>query len=235
MPILERHGFRGSFYVLPGMIERSLPAWQAAASRGHEIGNHTLRHPCSRNFSWVPPDARLEDYTLNRIEEELVAANGRLEEMFGSEPETFAYCCGRSYVGCGAKVQSYVPIVARHFAVGRGYMAEQHNDPMGCDLAQVFGVAMDETPIGLLRERIAQAKEAGGWLILVGHDVGLVPGRNRMRTATLKLLTDELARDPTLWVDTVANVGRHIAHARSMPSGAGPSWPRRKARRELCS
>lgn len=217
MPILESHGFRGSFYVLPGKIEPNLPAWQAAASRGHEIGNHTVRHPCSRNFSWVPPEAQLEGYTLTKIEEEIVTANRRLEEMFGAVPRTFAYCCGQSYVGCGAKVQSYVPVVARHFEVGRGYMAEQHNDPLGCDLAQVFGVPMDERPIGVLREYIAQAKEAGGWLILVGHEMAQVPGQNRMRPAILKLLAEELARDRTLWVDTVASVGRHVAAHR--PAG----------------
>ena len=56
--ILEQFGFRGAFYVVPslvgltsswdGDIARPLADWDAllsVASRGHELGNHTLSHP----------------------------------------------------------------------------------------------------------------------------------------------------------------------------------------------
>ena len=61
MPKLEQYGFHGTFYVNPGRAEsegprdssqlsgddyhekwaRQVPHWQAAAARGHEVGNHT--------------------------------------------------------------------------------------------------------------------------------------------------------------------------------------------------
>ena len=56
--VLERHGFRGAFYVVPSLVglsstwdgdkARPLADWDsllAVAARGHELGNHTLTHP----------------------------------------------------------------------------------------------------------------------------------------------------------------------------------------------
>ena len=47
-PDLEAVNLRGTFYV-PGhsrsLYER-MDEWRALAARGHEIGNHTVFHPC---------------------------------------------------------------------------------------------------------------------------------------------------------------------------------------------
>src|SRR5215213_3257591 len=64
IPVLDRHGLRGTFYVtytspkFPPVYDD----WRAAHARGHEIGNHSRRHPCSCNFHFIGDNA-LEDYT----------------------------------------------------------------------------------------------------------------------------------------------------------------------------
>jgi len=49
VPILDRHGVFGTFYVSPAGVEERLAGWRAAVARGHEIANHTFSHPCSGN------------------------------------------------------------------------------------------------------------------------------------------------------------------------------------------
>ena len=54
IPGLDNAGLKGTFYLNPGpgrphWLEQ-VPRWQAAAESGHEMGNHTSRHPCSCNY-----------------------------------------------------------------------------------------------------------------------------------------------------------------------------------------
>jgi|GEM_PF-2445841 len=51
IPELERHGYRGSFFIvaqwldLPATDERLAEMWQQVYRRGHEIGSHSYSHP----------------------------------------------------------------------------------------------------------------------------------------------------------------------------------------------
>jgi len=46
-PLLEKHGLRGTFYLSALTIENP-EAWKIVAAAGHELGNHSLFHPCRR-------------------------------------------------------------------------------------------------------------------------------------------------------------------------------------------
>src|SRR5206468_4230311 len=87
--LLDRFGVKATFYVVPSSVERRLDGWKQAVTSGHEIANHSLNHPCSGNFDWSRTKA-LEDYTLDRIQRELVDANGRIAALLGVTPESFA-------------------------------------------------------------------------------------------------------------------------------------------------
>src|SRR5882724_5237863 len=74
LDLLDRLGLRATFYVSPANFRQRVDGWRRAVAVGHEIGNHTRSHPCSGNFDWVG-DNHLEDWSLERMEEELDAAN----------------------------------------------------------------------------------------------------------------------------------------------------------------
>jgi peptidoglycan/xylan/chitin deacetylase (PgdA/CDA1 family) len=177
---------------------------------GHELGNHTLTHPCSGNFSWSRANA-LEEHTLASMEAELIGANAFIRDELGAPVSTYAYCCGQKQVGRGAGARSYVPLVAKHFAVGRGFRDESHNDPAYCDLAQAYGIDADSTPFETLRGWIDRAAESGGWVIFAAHDIA-DGARQCMPPAALDALCAHCA-DPAnrIWIDTVATVGAHVA------------------------
>jgi sialate O-acetylesterase len=101
MPLLEQHGYRGTFFVPVGAesFTRRLDDWRAAAGRGHELGNHTLFHPAVRGKSYITEGNAIENYTLDRMRLELEAANRILAGVDGRTSRTFAYPCCNSILG----------------------------------------------------------------------------------------------------------------------------------------
>lgn len=212
-PILDAHDVRATFYVSPGAVEKRLDGWRRAIAKGHEIGNHTISHPCTGNFPWSRANA-LEDYTLKRMEAELTGASAAIRKALGVVPKTFAYPCGQKFVGRAKLVKSYVPLVARHFLAGRGFPDETFNDPIFCDLAQLAGQNADGVSFEQFKLLINQAADAGGWVIFVGHEVGDAE-RQCVASSVLEALC-QYARDPVngLWIDTVEAIAIHVLEAR---------------------
>lgn len=214
LPILDTYGVKATFYVIPAQVEQRLAGWKKAVANGHEMGNHTLKHPCSGNFSWSRQKA-LENYTLAQMGRELDEASTAVERLLGVRPTTFAYPCGQKFVGRGPSVKSYVPLVAERFIVGRGAYDEVGNDPNFCDPAQATGVSLDGLDFDQTKQLIDKATAEGRWLIFFGHEVGSV-GHQTVATSTLESIC-RYANDPAngLWIDTVERIGKYIQHQRN--------------------
>ena len=135
LAFLDKYGVKATFFVVPAQVEERLEGWKQAVRQGHEIGNHSLLHPCSANFAWCRNKA-LEDYTLKKMRLELLECNKRIEELLGVRAEVFAYPCGQKFVGRGTNTKSYVPLISKMFVADRGWMYESPNDPVYCDSSQ---------------------------------------------------------------------------------------------------
>jgi hypothetical protein len=148
------------------------------------------------------------------METEILNANAECDRLLGVVPTTFAYPCGQSFVGRGEKLRSYVPLVARHFVVGRGAFSEVHNDPSFCDLAQVTGLDGDDKPFDYLEAMVDRAAAEGGWLVLFGHEVG--EGGHQITCADALDALCRYCLDPGngIWLDTVAAIGAYVKKAR---------------------
>ncbi len=99
IPALDSLGLKGTFYLTassPAFITRTA-AWKAAAQRGHELGNHSLFHPCLGNRpgrEWVTSEYDLNNYTVKRLTDELRFTNNLLTAIDGKTQRTYAYTCG---------------------------------------------------------------------------------------------------------------------------------------------
>ncbi len=219
LPLLDRYGVKATFYVTPARMKERLQGWKKAAAAGHEIGNHTLTHPCTGNFEWSRNNA-LEMFSLERIRREIVDANQEINGLLGVTPRTFAYPCGQKFVGQGMALKSYVPLVAEMFLAGRGWLDEGSNDPLFCDLSQALAVEADNHDFERIRPLIEQAAAQGRWLILAGHEIG---DGDKPQTTRVSLIESvcKYALDPShgIWIDTVANVASRVAAARERISG----------------
>jgi len=157
----------------------------------------------------------LEDYTLEKMSQQLDDSNAVIQQRLGVRAVTFAYPCGQKFVGRGPEMKSYVPLIGQKFMVGRGYMDEYYNDPVFCDLAQASGTAFDDTDYIDMVKHINKAAEQGGWVIFVGHDIG---HKAFQVTDTIALAAlCRYMRDPAngVWVDTVKNIGEYVVKQRA--------------------
>ena len=222
MPILDAHDARGTFYILPRCVEseQAARAWRAAAQAGHEMGNHTVTHPCSGNYGFARARA-LENLTLEQMAAELDGAQRVIDERLGVTPTSFAYPCGQRFVGRGVGVQSYVPLVAQRFGFGRAFRDESANDPAFCDPAQLFGVDFDGISVEELEPWLDATIAQGHWLVLAGHDVSDEPARQAIPARTLAWLCARAREDEALWLDTVSNVGACVMHRREAAPAEG--------------
>jgi beta-glucosidase-like glycosyl hydrolase/peptidoglycan/xylan/chitin deacetylase (PgdA/CDA1 family) len=223
LPILDKYGVRATFYVSPENIEQRLAGWKKALAGGHEIGNHTLTHPCTGNYPGFRERA-LEDMTLSLMAAEIDQAGAAIARLLSAQPRTFAYPCGETDVGRGRHVVSFVPLVAERFLAGRKWLSEDSNDPAFCDLAQLLSSESDGRRFAEIKPLLDRAASEGRWLILTGHEIGAA-GSQTTLAATLEELC-RYASDPKngLWIDTMARIGEYVSKSRSGTAGeAGPS------------
>jgi peptidoglycan-N-acetylglucosamine deacetylase len=207
--IFDQYGVKATFYVVPSSVKQRLEGWKKAVANGHEMGNHSVTHPCSGNFQWSRKNA-LEDYTLDKMRMELLSANKQIQELLGVKPEVFAYPCGQKFVGSGIGTKSYVPLIAELFLNGRGWMDEEPNDPGYCDMSQSTGIEMDGKDFEDILPILEKAKATGQWVILGGHEIG-EKERQTTRVEMLKKLL-EYAQNPAngIWIAPVGTVTKHI-------------------------
>src|ERR1700712_1686769 len=76
IPVLDSLSLKATFYLsgYSGALNKRIPEWRAIAKNGHELGNHTLYHPCigkrpGREF--VTADYDLNNYSIRRITDEI--------------------------------------------------------------------------------------------------------------------------------------------------------------------
>ncbi|MGA2072678.1 MAG: polysaccharide deacetylase family protein [Terriglobia bacterium] len=210
LDLLDKCGVKASFYVLPKAVKERLGGWKRAVAGGHEIGNHTMSHPCAGSYDWSV-DNPVENYSLQMIAKDIDDANTEIIRLLGVTPRTFAYPCGQLYVGRGRQAESYVHLVAERFIVGRGPNSDTINNPGLCDLSKVYGMAFNRMDYNGMLKQVSETVHRGWWTIFVGYEISDRKGSQVTATSALQALCRHIS-DPSLgiWVDTVEHVGRYI-------------------------
>ena len=214
VPILNQHGICATFYLNPREgFEVDLLPWREVASAGHEIGNHTVTHPCSANFPFISVLGRkaLEDMGLEEIEAEIVEAGRRLHEVIpGQGRVSFGYPCYQPFVGRGLTRRSYVPVVAQHCVAGRG-RGERANDPRYCDVAYLWSSPCERLTGAHLIGLVEEAVREGRWAILTFH--GIHEGHLAVGDTDLDQLCEYLeVHGDRIWSAPVATVATYVTN-----------------------
>lgn len=215
--LLNEYDVQATFYVLPDRVKANVPGWEATVKWGHEIANHSVHHPCSGNFGWTQP---LEDYTMDRMKKELEQANHEIQEILGVEMVSYAYPCGQTTIGKGAKSQSFIPLISELFLTGREWLSEAPVDPWYCDMAALTGMKMDNKDFEEILDLIETASKKGQWLILAGHETS-DQGNQTTYLSMLRQLC-EYAKDSAngIWIAPVGTVGQYVKEKRDEMLGS---------------
>lgn len=213
IPLLDKYGVKATFYLSPGSMEQRLDGWRKAANSGHEIGNHSLTHPCTGNFDWSRDNA-LEDFTLQGMSMNLDSADKLIKKELGIQPVSFAFPCGQKFIGRGSNTKSYIPVISTMFETGRGWLDEAPNDPSFCDMSQLTGMELDGKSFDQVKRIIESAKRTGKWLILAGHEMN-EGGDQTSLLSTIEAIC-KYALDPSngIWIDNVHNIASYVKEKR---------------------
>lgn len=188
IPLLDSLGLKATFYLTassPGSRNR-IADWRKAAAEGHELGNHTLFHPCTGGEpgrEWVKPDYDLSKYTIQRMVDETRMTNVFLEALDGKTRRTFAYTCGDMKIGDS----SFINNMKNEFVAARAVRPQMHRinevDLYDLDCYAINGSSGEEM-IKLVKE----AMETNSLLIFLFHGVGGEHALNVSLTAHSQLL-----------------------------------------------
>ena len=215
IPDLNSHGLRGSFYLTVGKsrVRKREEDWRKAFEQGHEIGSHTVQHPCradaySRPPLWLPPSLRLENWTAEEISREIDEAADWLDEHIGVDPgRTFAYPCGATAIGSPPDESLYDAAVRRrHFAARVGVGGP--NDPQTVNMMRIRSFICDHPSLADLIGHCDAALRTGGWTVLMFHSIG---GRRMKTKRSIHRKLLEHLQEPRFWVAPLRDVAAFIA------------------------
>ena len=125
IPALDELGLKASFYILPNLsLYNRMEEWKNISRNGHELGNHSMYHPCRRSLpdrDWVPQHHDLDNYTPEQMIEELTTANIFLKALDGKTERTITLPCGDLLVG---NEELYIKHIRENFIAYKGQGVE---------------------------------------------------------------------------------------------------------------
>lgn len=205
---LDTVGLKGSFYPTGNSksVSQNPKAWSGLAARGHELGSHTMIHPCpeATGKSFLQPADYLEAYTVPRYREELEQSRRFLMGLGAKQPFSLAWPCGAAWVG--PQREDVTGIAADQFIAARdawGAVA----DPKNLDLMHVPSIN-GAASLASLRAWVKRARAQGGWLVIMFHGVG--GDYLAVDEDVHQALVADLAADPTAWVAPFGTVAQHL-------------------------
>jgi sialate O-acetylesterase len=210
VPILDSLGLKGTFYLsgyFPAFRERVVD-WKSVAAKGHELGNHTLFHPCTGKLpgrEWVKPDYDLGNYTMQRLIDEIKMANALLEALDGKTKRSFAYPCGDTKIGDS----SYVDKIKDDFVAARGVKGEMPRiDEI--DLYNVGSYVVNGQTGEELIELVKQAMKSNALIVFLFHGVGGEHPLNISLSDHRKLLHFLKQNEKEIWTAPFVEIAEHV-------------------------
>ncbi len=202
LPVLNKNKIKASFYLMlasPVVYER-LDEWRAAAKQGHELGNHSIYHPCSASqpgMEWVLPYNNLDKYTIDQMKQEITAANSFLKAIDGRTERTLTPPCFHLMTSNG----NYLPAVKELFV---GIKNSEDNLPPGSEY--LFSVGLSGEDLIAFVEKVA-AK--GGMANVLFHGVG-GDHLTTSKEGHEKFVKYLAANRKIYWTDTYLNIMKHV-------------------------
>lgn len=210
VPALNEVGLKGTFYIIGNSecFQKRKSEWSAAAKTGHELGNHTLMHPCANTPNRkvkLPPEKDLNNYSLRQVIAEINLTNSLLEELDGRNSRTFAFPCGQKKVNDTL----FYPYVKEGFLAARG-VKRKLTSLKNVDLDNINACGMkghsSKEMIALVDEAIEQKK----LLVFLFHGVGGGSPLNVTQEAHKELLGYLKKKDSDIWVAPMVEVASFI-------------------------
>jgi peptidoglycan/xylan/chitin deacetylase (PgdA/CDA1 family) len=209
IPVLDSLGLKATFYVtaFSTSMQKRLNDWKKLAVKGHELGNHTLYHPCigGKGREWVKPDYDMNNYTVQRMVDETRMTNLFLQALDGKKKRTFAFTCGDMKIGDSA----FINAMKDDFVAARAVRAEMHKiseiDLLNVDCYMVNGESSAQ-----MIEWAKKAMETNSLLVILFHGVGGGNSLNVSLPAHREFLKFLKKNEKDIWTAPMLEVAEYI-------------------------
>lgn len=210
VPALDSLTLKGTFYLIgsSSVVTNRLKEWRKVALTGHELGNHSLFHPCDGSLpgrGFVTAETDLSKYTLDRVVKEVRATNTLLTAIDGKTERTFAFPCGDLKIGN----QNYYDLLKNDFIGARGIngglQVVKDINLNNIDSYMINGQAAPYM-ISLVNEAI----RTHTLLVFLFHGVGGGHTLNVSLEAHSKLLHYLKQHESEIWIAPMVEVAQYI-------------------------
>lgn len=209
LPLLDSLHLKASFYLTAfhDAAKTRMEEWKKAAINGHELGNHTLFHPCDGGIGreWIRPDQDLRAYTLPRIINEIKMTNVWLESLDGKKDRTFAFTCGDKKV----EGSYFMNQLYGDFTGARSVRNEMHKinevNLYDIDCFVVNNHTFDE-----MKKWVDEAINTNALLVILFHGVGGGNGLDVKVEDHHKLLSYIKQKEHEIMVSPMVDMSKHI-------------------------
>ena len=216
IPVLDSLGLKATFYItaFSTSMQTRMNDWKKLAVNGHELGNHTLYHPCigGKGREWVKPDYDMSKYTVQRMIDEtrmtnvfLQALDARLPDGQGKTKRTFAFTCGDMKIGDS----SFINAMKEDFVAARAVRNEMHKinevDLYNVDCYIVNGETGEQ-----MIEWVKKAMETNSLLVILFHGVGGGNSLNVSLPAHREFLQFLKKNEKDIWIAPMLQVAEYI-------------------------
>lgn len=171
IPILDSLGLKATFYVtaFSQSMQTRMNDWKKLPQMGHELGNHTLFHPCTGGpgREWVRKEYDLNNYTVKRMVDETRMTNLFLNSLDGKTKRTFAFTCGDMKIGDS----SFMNAMRNDFVAARAVRSEMHKINE-IDLYNVDCYIVNNHSFDQMKEWVDKAMQTNSLLVILFHGVG---------------------------------------------------------------
>jgi sialate O-acetylesterase len=210
IPVLDSAGLKATFYItgFSASMQARLNDWKKIAGRDHELGNHTLYHPCTGSLpdrQWVNAETDMDKYTVKRMENEIRMTNLFLQALDGKTKRTFAYTCGDRLIGDS----SFLSGMKNDFIAARG-VSRQMNKISGIGLTNVNCYPVSGESGAQMIEWVQKAMETNSLLVFLFHGVGGGHSLNVSNEAHRELILFLKQHEKEIMIAPMYEVAVHI-------------------------
>ena len=206
IPCLDSAGLKGTFYLIGDspVVSSRMAEWRKAALNGHELGNHSLTHPCDGSLpgrTWVSAERDLSRYSTERMVNEIRITNTLLHSIDGKTERTFAFTCGDTKTATGFFYDSLKTEFVGARGVQSGFQTVKE-----IDLADIRSFGMDGHSAEDMIDLVKKAKETQTLLVFLFHGVGGEHSMNVSLENHRKLVQFLKQHESEIWVGTMVEV-----------------------------
>jgi peptidoglycan/xylan/chitin deacetylase (PgdA/CDA1 family) len=200
VPQLASARLRGTFFLDGDITPDEMLRWRAVQRAGHELGNHSIYHPCPRSMLPDREQYLTDNYDVPRMLGEIGVMNSLLFGIDGKRSRTYSVPCSQMQVGGVDYTEALRKSgLVRFVRTGGDQYSSVITNVARLDAFQVPSYGPVDSPDGAtLVAYVERVRMAGGFGVFQFHGTG--GDYLQVSADAHRQLVEHLRKHPEIWV-----------------------------------